>query len=487
MTTPTLPVMAVVTVLAVIAADQLLVTATAPGWTLGAVPAMGVALVCWRCPLLMRNSASLSTIAATVVACLVPLYDRSWLAPCLATVGIGLLVLQANGWRWIGVAAALAAMAGTAAVSPLQLKEDVCELSAQRPVVGTVWSSLATWFVPLIIATVFGIIFTVANPVIGTWLAAVGSWISQLLDGWWQWLPSPFRIIVWWFLGLGAWWALRGSIAQEPSAVAKKCTMPADRTAKAIRILVVCNAVFLVQTSLDGVYLWGGAALPTGMSWATYAHRGSWPLMIAVMISVGLVLWAFAPGGAAERSRPARWLVGAWLFQNALLVAGAVRRLDLYVDVYGLSYWRLAAGLWMLLVAVGVGLLLWRILAKRSNGWLIDVNALATVVALLVAAGCNADGVIAWHNVRHCREAGGTGTSLDLDYLRQLGPGASPAVQWFAEHAHDRALVLQAQVLNQEYQQKTRQLLEDWRGFTVVRWQAVVALTESYEPSTGGG
>lgn len=480
MSTRSLPAMAVTAALAVLLADHLLVTAVAPGWTLGAVPALGVALVCWRCPALLRYRDSVLTIVATLVACLVPMYDSSWLAPCLATLGIGLLVLQANDWRWSGVTGALTAISQTAVVSPFQMLEDAHEILAHRPVWGTGGGSLAKWIAPLVIAAIFGLIFTIANPVIGTWLVTVSNWIVQFMEGWWQWLPSPLRILAWWFFAGAAWWALRGRITQKPLVRAPLRCAPADRTAQAVRMLLVCNAVFLVQTILDAVYLWGGAALPMGMSWATYAHRGSWPLMIAVVISAGLVCWAFVPSGAAERSLPARWLVGAWLGQNALLVAGAVRRLDLYVEVYGLSYWRLAAGLWMILVAVGVGLILWRILANRSTRWLIDVNALTTVVALLVAAGCNADGIIAWHNVRHCREAGGAGTSLDFDYLRQLGPGAAPAVQWFAEHTTDRALALQAIELSRKSLVKNQQLIVDWRGFTVVRWQAVAAMGGSH-------
>jgi len=37
--------------------------------------------------------------------------------------------------------------------------------------------------------------------------------------------------------------------------------------------------LFAIQTVLDIQYLWRGAALPDGMSYATYAHRGAYPLI----------------------------------------------------------------------------------------------------------------------------------------------------------------------------------------------------------------
>ncbi len=474
MTAPTLFHVTIVALTAVILADRLLATA-APGWTLGAVPAIGLVLICWRSPQLLWPREGLLTIAATVLACLLPVYDSGWLAPALAVGGLGLLVLQANGWRWSGVSAALAAICGTAAVSPLQLHEDLRSLYAQRPASGLLLRRIGVWVMPLAVAAVFAVLFTIANPVIGTWCAEAMTWLGHQLDGWWELLPTPLRIVLWWFLGLAAWWLLRGRITQAP-AESTAWILPADRSAQAVRILITCNLLFLVQTVLDARYLWGHATLPAGLGWAEYAHRGAWPLMIAVVISAALVLWAFVPGGAAERSRPGRWLVGLWLAQNALLVAGAVRRLDLYVDVYGLSYWRLAAGLWMLLVGVGLGLLLWRILSSRSNRWLIDVNAGATICALFLAAGVDADGLIAWHNVRHCREAGGAGVVLDVDYLRQLGPGAAPALRWLVGQVRDPAIAMTASTLSDAGGLQARAWMADWRGFTVVRWQAAETL-----------
>ncbi|NIP84168.1 MAG: DUF4173 domain-containing protein, partial [Planctomycetales bacterium] len=38
--------------------------------------------------------------------------------------------------------------------------------------------------------------------------------------------------------------------------------------------LILFNGLFAVQTGLDATYLWSGAALPEGMTYAEYAHRG---------------------------------------------------------------------------------------------------------------------------------------------------------------------------------------------------------------------
>ena len=68
--------------------------------------------------------------------------------------------------------------------------------------------------------------------------------------------------------------------------------------------------------------------------------------------AAAFVLIAMKPGGAAERSKVIRTLVYLWVAQNVLLVASSILRLDLYVQTYLLTWWRIAAFIWMGLVAI---------------------------------------------------------------------------------------------------------------------------------------
>src|SRR5262249_3628146 len=125
-----------------------------------------------------------------------------------------------------------------------------------------------------------------------------------------------------------------------------------------LRSLLLFNALFAVQTALDLTYLWGGVALPHGMTYATYAHRGAYPLILTALLAAGFVLLTMRPGSDMERSPLFRPLVFLFVGQNVLLVISSIMRLDLYVQVYALSYWRVAAFIWMLLVAVGLVLII---------------------------------------------------------------------------------------------------------------------------------
>ena len=66
-----------------------------------------------------------------------------------------------------------------------------------------------------------------------------------------------------------------------------------------------------VQTVLDAAYLWGGVALPDGMTYASYAHRGAYPLIVTALLAAGFVLAAMRPGSATSNDPLIRRLVYA--------------------------------------------------------------------------------------------------------------------------------------------------------------------------------
>ena len=133
--------------------------------------------------------------------------------------------------------------------------------------------------------------------------------------------------------------------------------------------------------------------------------------------------------GPAEQSRLIRPLVLAWIGQNILLVVSSIFRLDLYVASYSLTYLRLAAFIWMVLVTLGLSLVLIQIMLKKPNSWLLAANAVSLALVLYGCCFVNAPQMVASYNVEHSRENGGTGPNLDLQYLGGLGPQALPAIE----------------------------------------------------------
>jgi hypothetical protein len=310
---------------------------------------------------------------------------------------------------------------------------------------------LVAWIVPLTVFAIFLTLFSSANPLIEQRLLQID--LRKIVE----WL-SPWRISFWIFIICMIWPLIRRRIKTRPAQTSE--TAPVSAAAASdldyllgaqatTRSLVLFNALFALQTGLDLTYLWGGAALPDGMTYATYAHRGAYPLIATALLAAGFVLVAMRPGGPARQSRLIRPLVLVFIAQNILLVISSIFRLDLYVAVYSLTYWRLASFIWMGLVAVGLLLILVQILRRKSNAWLLTANAISLALVLYGCCFINAPRLIAFYNVEHSREVSGKGQNLDTTYLRSLGAQALPALElhrakllvyWLssASHCHER-------------------------------------------------
>ena len=187
-----------------------------------------------------------------------------------------------------------------------------------------------------------------------------------------------------------------------------------------LRALVMFNLILAVQSVMDLSILIGGAALPEGMSLATYAHRGAYPLLATAMLAGGFALAARPYLGSHASLKP---LMMLWLGQNALLGLSSVLRLDLYVASFGLTYLRLYAMIWIGLVVVGLMLTAWQILKVRSNRWLLLRCAGLGLGTLYICAFVNFASVIATQNLSMKSTQ-----MLDLYYLCTLGPNASGGI-----------------------------------------------------------
>jgi hypothetical protein len=208
-------------------------------------------------------------------------------------------------------------------------------------------------------------------------------------------------------------------------------------TGSIIWSLIVFNLMFALQNISDIAFLWTGAALPKGTSFADYAHRGAYPLILTALLAAGFVMVALRPGSETSADRRVRMLVLGWIGQNAFLTLSAMLRTLDYVEIYSLTVLRLSALLWMALVGLGLLLVIFRVARDKTNRWLINSNAIAALILLGGCAAADLSGIVAGYNVRHCREMTGTGAALDAWYLEQLGPASLPALIWLQQQPVD--------------------------------------------------
>ncbi len=193
--------------------------------------------------------------------------------------------------------------------------------------------------------------------------------------------------------------------------------------------LMLFNAMFFLQNLSDIAILWGGAELPEGMTYATYAHRGAYPLM---WTSVLAGIFALLSRPFTDGSTYLKGLLLIWVVQNVVLLGSALMRLDLYIDVYGLTYLRVRVAIGMLLVMVGMVLMVWQLWRAKSSLWLTQVFGCFAVGVFYICCFVNFGFFIASTNLENAQ------TRLDTYYLCNHTPSGVKALYHHVEMTGDK-------------------------------------------------
>ncbi|MGA4866770.1 DUF4153 domain-containing protein [Streptomyces lavendulocolor] len=205
--------------------------------------------------------------------------------------------------------------------------------------------------------------------------------------------------------------------------------------------LIVLDLLFAVFNAVQLAVLFGGyekVLSQTGLTYAEYARQGFWQLLWATLLTLAVIGLAlrWAPRGGARDRTLVRSVLGTLCLLTLVVVASALRRMDLYVDAYGLTRLRVSVAameLWLgvvlvlLMVAGVVGAR--RLQLPRA----VAVSAAAGVLAFGIASP---DGLVAERNVERYETTG----KIDVGYLEGLSADAAPALDRLPEPLRSCAL-----------------------------------------------
>ncbi|MFZ4284307.1 DUF4153 domain-containing protein [Streptomyces rhizosphaericola] len=333
--------------------------------------------------------------------------SRSWPGVLIGSAGILDSIGPGVRWGWLGV-------------------RERADDSRGR------WATaVRTTAVALALLVVFGTLFASADAAFADLLGRLVPDMS-IVDGPWR----TFLFLV----GLvGALAAARTAAAPVRwDGIAVKRGKPRARMEWALP-LIVLNLLFAAFITLQLVVLLGGyekVREATGLDHAQYARQGFWQLLWATLLTLLVIALAlrWAPRGSARDRTLVRAVLGTLCVLTLVVVASALRRMDLYVDEYGLTRLRISVAameLWLGVVFV-------LILAAGVFGtrFLPRAIAVSAAGAVLVFGLVSPDALVAEQNVRRFEDRG----SIDLDYLRGLSADAVPALDRLPEPQRSCAL-----------------------------------------------
>jgi hypothetical protein len=233
------------------------------------------------------------------------------------------------------------------------------------------------------------------------------------------------------FAGAAAWFTsgyLRAALVRDDGVLDRvRVPRPGLAPAEIAVALSLLNLLFLVFLAVQVRYLFGGAGLveaTAGLTYAEYARRGFFELVVAAALVVPLLLvadWAAEEEGAARRVLRATSLLLVLLLAGVL--ASAAYRMRLYQDAYGLTESRLYVSVFMVWLTAVLGWLAATVLRGRRRRF--AFGAIAAGLACVAGLhALNPHALIARVNV----ERTAAGAEVDGRYLATLSADAVPAL-----------------------------------------------------------
>lgn len=265
---------------------------------------------------------------------------------------------------------------------------------------------------------VFGTLLAQADAVFGAKLASLQEVFGHIS-------PAPvLRVALW--LGLAAGclkvWLMTNAV-KLPQA---KTDFSSTELLIALGSLNLLLATFL---AVQLRYLFGDSSLveALGISHAHYARKGFFELSLCIALILPLVLLAYRASEAQKDAR-LRYLGGGLIACAAGLAVSALKRMLLYIEVYGLSVERFYAAAGIL---VAMTILAWAAYAccsPKPISWLMERQKVTVIFCLAFLSLVNVDYLVARSHLELVRNGVRT---LDSRYISSLSTDALPALTEF--------------------------------------------------------
>ncbi len=406
-----------------------------PGGTGGAAMLLTTVLAVLLTTTGNRRHVHRGLLAVLVLAAGVLMWNWSWLLAVVAGGSVMALALRLHCPHWT-ISETSWATVETLMAAPLRLYGHVMRKPLPNPAGPRrlrLHPILSLVLLPLLVCSVFAMIFIAANPVVEYF----ANQVSDLLGQWVQWLMSLLdgARLLWW---LGA--MLLGAALLRPMISSDVTRFTAawheqladdprptsgGEFAPAAAVLLCVNVLFLAFNALDSIYLYFKAALPADITYSDYSRRGCFWLTIALALTTVMIGAVFRDRlNFHPRRRLLQLLAYLWAAQNLILAIGALRRLQMYVEYNGLTRLRIVGIYGVLLVTVGLILMIVKVHRQRSFAWLVRRDLAALWIAVVVLALTPRDYLCWTYNA--ARIAAGNTQPLALLHGQPLSPEALP-------------------------------------------------------------
>jgi Domain of unknown function (DUF4173) len=193
----------------------------------------------------------------------------------------------------------------------------------------------------------------------------------------------------------------------------------------AIISLVMLNGLLCCINVIDIVYVWFGFTYHNNLNLSAYVHEGAGLLIFSIVLAMLVLLFFFR--GNLNFYKKNKWLrYGAylWILQNMVLVISVLIRDYYYFAHMGMAYKRIGVVVFLLLVLAGLITLFIKIHYRKTNYYLLRVNAWFAIVVLVISSCIHWDEWIATSNL-----ARKGSIPVDVNFLLSLSDKTLPIIE----------------------------------------------------------
>ena len=281
-----------------------------------------------------------------------------------------------------------------------------------------------------LLALVIGLLSS-ADAVFGGIFENIAEWLAELDAVRTVW--DVFRAVTYMLMIFSALWYLAWP---RPKAAGGEKAHGNTISAPFVIVLILLDIVYAVFVVIQIAFLFGGretARMQGGF--AEYARTGFFQLVAVALINMAAVLVSSV---FMRRDMGGKVAVAASVLLTALtavILVSAVWRMSLYISEYGLSMLRLGTLVAMALIAIGLALAAVKLFKPSLKFF--PVFFAVCLAAWIGFNYSNPARNVADYNVRAYLD--GRVATVDVEYLRELGPEAVSSLRFLEENSPEHA------------------------------------------------
>lgn len=191
-----------------------------------------------------------------------------------------------------------------------------------------------------------------------------------------------------------------------------------------ILLLVALNIIIFLLIVLDIYWVWFNFSRDSHYL-KQFVHEGTYLLILAILLSVGLVLFYFKNNlNFYSKNGRLKKLTYIWLAQNAVLTMCIGMRNYRYIENFGIAHKRIGLIFFLAMTLIGLWLVYTKVAHIKTVTYLKRKFSVVLYIGLVGLSLLNWDSFIARYNINHYETA-----ILDLPFLYSLTPKAIPDLQ----------------------------------------------------------